>query len=253
VEDPGLPAVAAAGGSFSGGASGGAKDAQLTRVVDTLRKRLDAYKAENQQLEDMLAAAEQRAADHLRKADALQRELEAARSDQEALVNASAATATAQDVQITRLRQELDSTKQQLAGVSASLAALQQQHQDIKDTQDSIEGGALEGEEREGWGLVWEPPVSPLSWDRLCDGLVLWRKWVCSSILKGDRAGTGDGGGGGHVFVTSCCCCPALSQLLWWLLPTVEQTRGSNLAVTRSSTSPSCSYPCPFRYQTHIP
>jgi chromosome segregation ATPase len=105
-------------------------------------------------LEDLLHAAEQRATEQLRKADQLAQELAHTRQDQEAIVSSAAASATAQDVQITRLRQELDSSKQQMVVLQASLDALQTQHQEVMTSKDSIEGGALEG------ASLWEVVAS---------------------------------------------------------------------------------------------
>ena len=139
-QTPAAPAVAAGSGG-----GGSAKEVQLSRLVETLRKRLDAYKVENQQLEDLLHAAEQRATEQLRKADQFALELAQTRQDQEAIVSSAAASATAQDVQITRLRQELESSKQQVMVLQASLDTLQAQHQEVMTSKDSIEGGALEG------------------------------------------------------------------------------------------------------------
>lgn len=127
------------------GAPSTVKEAQLTRLLETLRKRLDAYKAENQQLEDLLHATESRASQHLQRATEVEATLSSMQAEYEATAAATAATATAQNAQISRLRQELDGATRQIGTLQASYVELQEQHSNLMSTKDSIEGGALEG------------------------------------------------------------------------------------------------------------
>jgi chemotaxis protein histidine kinase CheA len=142
--EPAGSAAAAAAAAAAGSAS--AKEAQLTKLVETLRKRLDTVKAENQQLEDMLHAAEQRSAAELQRAHAAAAEVAAMQQAQDTIVASAAANAAAQDARIGRLQQDLDASARQVAALQGALEAIQEQHQQVLTSKDSIEGGALEGE-----------------------------------------------------------------------------------------------------------
>ena len=134
-----MSAAAAAAGSFA------AKESQLTRLVETLRKRLEVVRDENQQLEDMLHEAEQRSSAEQATIAQLTSELTAVRREQDGLVSSAAANAAAQDAHIGRLQAELDAASRQVAALQAEIAAVQEQHAQALSSKDSMEGGALEG------------------------------------------------------------------------------------------------------------
>eukprot|EP00775_Hariotina_reticulata_P010414 gene10414-10572_t len=120
------------------------KEAQLTKLVDTLRKRLDTVRAENQQLEDLLHSAEHRTAAEVQRTQQLEAELAAMQRDQDGLVASAAANAAAQDVKIGRMQQELEAANRQVAALQGALETIQEQHQQMLSSKDTIEGGALE-------------------------------------------------------------------------------------------------------------
>jgi hypothetical protein len=127
--------------------SASSKEAQLTKLVDTLRKRLDTVRAENQQLEDLLHSAEHRTAAEVQRTQQLEAELAAMQRDQDGMVASVAANAAAQDAKIGRLQQELEAANRQVAALQDALESIQEQHQQMLSSKDTIEGGALEGEE----------------------------------------------------------------------------------------------------------
>eukprot|EP00879_Flechtneria_rotunda_P003819 GHRR01004059.1.p1 GENE.GHRR01004059.1~~GHRR01004059.1.p1 ORF type:complete len:940 (+),score=461.32 GHRR01004059.1:146-2965(+) len=137
-----LPAAAAA--STADLPAPSAKEVQLQRLVETLRKRFDTVKAENQQLEDMLHAAEQRTAAELLKSQQLESEVAAMQHAQDEIVASAAANAAAQDARISRLQQDLEGSSRQVAALHSALEAIQEQHQQVLNNKDAIEGGALE-------------------------------------------------------------------------------------------------------------
>lgn len=120
-------------------------ETQLIRLVDTLRKRLDQVKAENQQLEDLVHAAEQTTAAEQQRAQQLAAELASMQRAQEDIVSSAAANAAAQDARIGQLQQELDAANRQVVALQGALETIQEQHQQVLSSKDAIEGGALEG------------------------------------------------------------------------------------------------------------
>lgn len=137
-------AAAAASGSASNSVAAGS-DPQLMRLVDTLRKRLDQVKAENQQLEDLLHTAEQATAAEQQRAQQLAADLSSMHRAQDDIVSSAAANAAAQDARIVKLQQDLEASSRQVAALQGALEAIQEQHQQVLSSKDSIEGGALEG------------------------------------------------------------------------------------------------------------
>jgi predicted phage gp36 major capsid-like protein len=114
--------------------------------VETLRKRLEVVRGENQQLEDMLHEAEQRSSAEQASIAKLTADLTALQREQEGLVSSAAANAAAQDAHIGRLQAELESSSRQVAALQEQLQAAQEQHAQALSSKDSMEGGALEGE-----------------------------------------------------------------------------------------------------------
>jgi chromosome segregation ATPase len=114
--------------------------------VETLRKRLDVVRGENQQLEDMLHSTEQRSSAEQARISQLTAQLGALQREQDELVASAAGNAAAQDAHIGRLQAELEAATRQAAALQADLAAAQQQHAEALSSKDSMEGGALEGE-----------------------------------------------------------------------------------------------------------
>lgn len=94
----------------------------------------------------MLHAAEQRSAAELQRAHAAAAEVTAMQQAQDTIVASAAANAAAQDARIGRLQQELEASARQVAALQGALEAIQEQHQQVLTSKDSIEGGALEGE-----------------------------------------------------------------------------------------------------------
>jgi len=139
-------AAAPAGLASTAAAAGGpGKEAQLTRLVETLRKRLEVVRGENQQLEDMLHEAEQRSSAEQATIAKLTAELTVVQREQEGLVSSAAANAAAQDAHIGRLQAELEASSRQVAALQAELHAAQEQHAQALSSKDDMEGGALEG------------------------------------------------------------------------------------------------------------
>jgi chromosome segregation ATPase len=142
--DPAAAASSSAAAAASGG-NASAKEAQLTRLVETLRKRLEVVRGENQQLEDMLHEAEQRSSAEQAAIAKLSADLTALQREQEGLVSSAAANAAAQDAHIGRLQAELEASSRQVSALQAELQAVQEQHAQALSSKDSMEGGALEG------------------------------------------------------------------------------------------------------------
>jgi hypothetical protein len=176
--------------------------------VETLRKRLEVVRGENQQLEDMLHEAEQRSSAEQASIAKLTADLTALQREQEGLVSAAAANAAAQDAHIGRLQAELESSSRQVAALQEQLQAVQEQHAQALSSKDSMEGGALEGEAQlwrhasqagyllqaatstqvlAGFHAGWQAAMSVLS-TQLCLTHVLCCCLVCPAALRAEVA-----------------------------------------------------------------
>ncbi|GIL47258.1 hypothetical protein Vafri_4117 [Volvox africanus] len=149
LDDPDTAAggggAATASASASGGGGGSGQQVQsLSRTCEQLRKRLEASRIENEQLEDMLARAEVRAQQEAALVSSLREELAGLQQNRAATENSLAAQLAVARSSLAELSDKYEASQRAVLVLEGQLVALEESSKRLLEQHNDREGGIVE-------------------------------------------------------------------------------------------------------------